>query len=181
MKASPASPRRIGVLRRSAPQDDVGATRAQDAVRNWLRLLDCSTLVENEVRRRLHAQFHTTLPRFDVLAQLDLARRERVPGLTMSELSRRLMVTNGNLTALVERLAQEKLIRRATSPSDKRMSIISLTPSGKRTLDAMTPAHRKWVVGMFGGLSPDERDQLYTLLGKLRTSIRDSLSQPEDA
>jgi DNA-binding MarR family transcriptional regulator len=99
----------------------------------------------------------------------------------MSELSRRLMVTNGNLTALVERLAQDKLIRRATSPTDKRMSIVSLTPAGKRTLDAMTPAHRTWIVGMFGGLSPEERDQLYVLLGKLRVSIHDSLSQPEDA
>jgi DNA-binding MarR family transcriptional regulator len=160
---------------------ETSAETGQAALRNWLRLLDCSTLVENEVRRRLHAQFQTTLPRFDVLAQLDLARRERVPGLTMSELSRRLMVTNGNLTALVERLAQEKLIRRATSPSDKRMSIISLTAAGQRALDAMTPAHRKWIVDMFGGLSPEERDQLYALLGKLRTSIHDSLSEPEDA
>jgi DNA-binding MarR family transcriptional regulator len=160
---------------------ETSAQAGQAALRNWLRLLDCTTLVENEVRRRLHAQFHTTLPRFDVLAQLDLARRERVPGLTMSELSRRLMVTNGNLTALVERLAQEKLIRRATSASDKRMSIISLTPAGKRSLDAMTPAHRKWIVGMFGGLSPEERDQLYALLGKARASIRDSLSEREDA
>jgi len=156
------------------------AESGQAMVRNWLRLLDCSTLVENEVRRRLRVQFDTTLPRFDVLAQLDLARRERVPGLTMSELSRRLMVTNANLTALIERLAQERLVRRAASPSDKRMSIISLTPAGKRTLDAMTPAHREWVAGMFGGLSPEEHAELYALLGKLRTSIRDSLSQPED-
>jgi len=170
------SPRRTGVLRRYAPQDDSAAS-----LRGWLRLLDCSTLVENEVRRRLHTQFHTTLPRFDVLAQLDLARRANVPGLTMSELSRRLMVTNGNLTALVERLAREKLIRRATSASDKRMSIISLTAAGKRTLDAMTPAHRKWITGMFSGLSSDEREQLYALLGKLRASVRDSLDHPEDA
>lgn len=171
-----STPRRTAAAQRLTPQDDASAS-----LRSWLRLLDCSTLVETEVRRRLHAQFHTTLPRFDVLAQLDLARRENVPGLTMSELSRRLMVTNGNLTALVERLAREKLIRRATSPSDKRMSIISLTPAGKRTFDAMTPAHRKWIVEMFGGLSPEERDQLYALLGKLRGSIRDSLNQLEDA
>lgn len=170
------APRRTSAIRRYAPQDDGAAS-----LRGWLRLLDCSTLVENEVRRRLHAQFQTTLPRFDVLAQLDLARAEQVPGLTMSELSRRLMVTNGNLTALVERLAQEKLIRRATSASDKRMSIISLTPMGKRTLDAMTPVHRQWIADMFAGLSAEERDQLYGLLGKLRTSVRQSLSQPEDA
>jgi DNA-binding MarR family transcriptional regulator len=149
------------------------------ALRNWLRLLGCSTLVEREVRRRLRVEFDTTLPRFDLLAQLDLARRERVPGLTMSELSRRLMVTNGNLTSLVEHLAQERLVRRVTSPSDKRMSIISLTPAGKRTLDAMTPAHRDWISSMFAGLAPDERDALYSLLGKLRASIRESLGTPE--
>jgi DNA-binding MarR family transcriptional regulator len=156
------------------------ADNGQAALRNWLRLLGCSTLVEREVRRRLRVEFDSTLPRFDLLAQLDLARREQVPGLTMSELSRRLMVTNGNLTALVERLAQERLVRRVTSSSDKRMSIISLTPAGRRTLDAMTPAHRDWISSMFAGLASDERDALYALLGKLRASIRDSLGTPED-
>jgi DNA-binding MarR family transcriptional regulator len=161
------------------PRAETKAEAGQSALRNWLRLLDCSTLVEDEVRRRLREQFDTTLPRFDLLAQLDLAQRERVPGLTMSELSRRLMVTNGNLTALVERLVQEKLVSRATAPSDKRMSIIRLTPAGKRALDAMTPAHREWVAAMFDGLSADERDALYALLGKLRASIRNSLSSSE--
>jgi DNA-binding MarR family transcriptional regulator len=158
--------------------DTSGASGAA-ALRSWLRLLECSTLVEREVRRRLREDFDTTLPRFDLLAQLDLAHRDRVPGLTMSELSRRLMVTNGNLTALVERLVQERLVSRAAGLSDKRMSIIRLTAAGKRTLEAMTPAHREWVTAMFGGLSLDERDDLYALLGKLRASIRDSLSQPE--
>ena len=160
---------------------ETNAESGQSALRNWLRLLDCSTLVEREVRRRLRDEFDTTLPRFDLLAQLDLAREEHVPGLTMSELSRRLMVTNGNLTALVERLAQERLVSRATAPSDKRMSIIRLTPAGKRALYAMIPAHREWVTEMFGGLSVDERDQLYALLGKLRASIRNSLSSSETA
>lgn len=164
-------------MRRSAVAANPDA--AGDALRNWLRLLDCSTLVGREIRRRLRTEFDTTLPRFDVLAQLDLARRERVPGLTMSELSRRLMVTNANLTALVERLVQERLVSRATSRTDKRMSIIRLTATGKRTLDAMTPAHREWVSAMFSGLTPDERNALYVLLGKARASIRRSLDVPE--
>jgi len=161
------------------PRLESQAESGSAALRNWLRLLDCSTLVEREVRRRLREDFDTTLPRFDLLAQLDLAHRERVPGLTMSELSRRLMVTNGNLTALVERLVEERLVSRAAPPSDKRRSIVRLTPAGKRTLDAMTPAHREWVTAMFGGLSLEERDELYALLGKLRASIRDSLNQTE--
>ena len=159
------------------PGVETPAEQGTASLRSWLRLLECSTLVEGEVRRRLRDEFDTTLPRFDLLAQLDLARRDRVPGLTMSELSRRLMVTNGNLTSLVERLVQERLISRAASPSDKRMSIIRLTTAGKRALDAMTPAHREWVTSMFGGLSVDEREELYALLGRLRASIRGSLSQ----
>src|SRR6478735_2858684 len=91
---------------------ETSAEQGTASLRSWLRLLECSTLVEGEVRRRLRDEFDTTLPRFDLLAQLDLAQRERVPGLTMSELSRRLMVTNGNLTSLVERLVHERLISR---------------------------------------------------------------------
>ena len=152
-------------------QDDDG----RDAVRTWLRLLACTTLIEREVRGRLRARFETTLPRFDVLAQLDAAERQSVRGLTMSELSQRLMVTNGNLTGLVERLAQERLVSRAASPSDGRVQIVRLTATGKRALDAMTPEHHAWIDELFAGLSPDERAQLYALLGRLRASVRGAL------
>jgi DNA-binding MarR family transcriptional regulator len=141
------------------------------SVRTWLRLLTCSTLVEREVRARLREDFETTLPRFDLLAQLDLAQRDDVPGLTMSELSRRLMVTNGNLTSLVERLVQERLVRRVQAPSDRRISIIRLTPAGKRTIDALTTAHREWIAAVFADLNAADRDRLYELLGALRNSI----------
>jgi DNA-binding MarR family transcriptional regulator len=152
-------------------QDDDG----RDAVRTWLRLLACSTLIEREVRGRLRARFETTLPRFDVLAQLDAAERQSVRGLTMSELSQRLMVTNGNLTGLVERLVHERLVSRAASPSDGRVQIVRLTATGKRALDAMTPEHHAWIDELFAGLAPDERAQLFTLLGRLRASVRGAL------
>jgi DNA-binding MarR family transcriptional regulator len=155
-----------------------GETRrgAHAPLRTWLRLLACSTLVEREVRRRLRGEFGITLPRFDVLAQLDAASRESVQGLTMSELSRRLMVTNGNLTGLIESLVGERLVSRAVSPTDRRTQIVRLTVTGKRALDAMTPEHERWIDDMFGALSPDECTQLHSLLGRLRGSIRGSLS-----
>lgn len=146
-------------------------------LRTWLRLLACSSIVEREVRRRLRSDFEITLPRFDVLAQLDAASRESVRGLTMSELSRRLMVTNGNLTGLIEALVGERLVSRAVSSTDRRTQIVRLTPAGKRALDAMTPEHERWIDDMFAGLSTDECEQLGTLLGRLRGSIRDSLSR----
>jgi DNA-binding MarR family transcriptional regulator len=147
----------------------------QASLRTWLRLLACTNLVEREVRGRLRDRFDTTLPRFDVLAQLDAATRESDSPLTMSELSRRLMVSNGNLTALVERLVQEGAINRDTSPDDRRTQIVSLTAAGKKSLDLMTPEHQQWIAALFSGLSPAERKSLFELLGKLRSSVQDSL------
>lgn len=151
------------------------------SLRTWLRLLASSNLVEAEVRRRLRDEFDITLPRFDVLAQLDAASRDNVQGLTMSELSRRLMVTNGNLTGLIERLVEEKLVSRVASPTDRRIQIVRLTAAGKRALDAMTPEHERWIEELFGGLSAEEQGQLHALLGRLRDSVRDALSGEEDA
>lgn len=149
----------------------------QASLRTWLRLLACSNLVEREVRGRLRDRFDTTLPRFDVLAQLDAASREPDPHLTMSELSRRLMVTNGNLTALIERLVQEGLVSRDPSPDDRRTQIVRLTASGKRAFDAMTPEHQRWIDDLFNGLSTIERRDLFELLGKLRSSVQDSIGE----
>ncbi len=149
----------------------------QASLRTWLRLLACTTLVEREVRGRLRDRFDTTLPRFDVLAQLDAASREPGLPLTMTELSRRLMVSNGNLTALVERLVQEGLVNRDTSPDDRRTQIVSLTPAGKKSLDTMTPEHQQWIASLFSDLTSSERKSLFELLGKLRSSVQDSLSE----
>jgi DNA-binding MarR family transcriptional regulator len=135
-------------------------------------MLACTNIIEGRVRGALREKFNTTLPRFDLLAQLDSARSDAPDGLTMSDLSRRLMVTNGNLTGLVDRLAREGLVDRVVSPPDRRAQIISLTVAGKRALDSMTPAHAEWIREMFDGLSDTERRQLYRLLGKLKRSAQ---------
>ena len=174
--------------RGQAPVSDTPADAPADApaaLRTWLRLLACTSLVEREVRARLREDFDTTLPRFDVLAQLDAAAR-RADGdptagaLTMSELSERLMVTNGNLTGLVARLVRERLVSRAASPTDRRVQRVRLTASGKRALGAMTPAHQRWIGALFAGLSPEERTQLDTLLGKLKTTVRRTIDDGEE-
>jgi DNA-binding MarR family transcriptional regulator len=152
----------------------------QASLRTWLRLLACTNLVEREVRGRLRDRFDTTLPRFDVLAQLDAVSRESDSPLTMSELSRRLMVSNGNLTALIERLVQEGVVNRDTSPDARRTQIVSLTATGKRSLDAMTPEHQQWIASLFSGLSPADRKSLFELLGKLRSSVQNSLSEDRE-
>ncbi len=137
-------------------------------LRVWLRLLTCANLIEGRVRVGLRETFSITLPRFDLLAQLDRA----ADGLTMGELSDRLMVSNGNITGLVDRLVTEGLIARAPSPSDRRRSRVRLTPAGKRAFDAMTPVHERWIDDVLAGLSRTEMAELLALLAKLKRSVQ---------
>ena len=164
----------VGARRQSTPSDHA-------SLRVWLRLLACTNVVEATVRSRLRDEFDITLPRFDVLAQLDAAARDDVQGLTMSELSRRLMVTNGNLTGLIERLVQEGLVSRAASSTDKRSQIVRLSAAGRRALNAMAPRHEQWIDEMFAELSNDDRTQLYALLGSMRGSVKRSLSREDES
>jgi DNA-binding MarR family transcriptional regulator len=106
-------------------------------LRLWLRLLTCTTLIENEVRRRLRDNFDITLPRFDLLAQLDRAPN----GMTLGELSQRMMVSNGNVTGLAERLVERGLLDRRAAPNDRRAQIVSLTAEGRRVFRTMARTH----------------------------------------
>ena len=144
--------------------------RSDSYLRLWLRLLKCSNTVESRVRSRLRDDFQSTLPRFDVLAQLDAAGDD---GLTMGELSRRLMVTNGNLTGLTERLVKEKLVLRTTVAHDRRAQRIRLTKAGRKAWQQMAKHHRKWIENMFHEVSESEVDHLYRLLGKLKQSVQE--------
>ena len=141
-----------------------------DALRLWLRLLACTLLIERRIRARLRDRFAITLPRFDLLAQL-----ERVPqGLKMSELSRRLMVTGGNVTALTDQLVDEGLVERQRVPGDRRAHAVRLTPAGRRAFRAMAEEHEQWVVELVSGLSAGERDRLYALLGRLKRGVAEN-------
>jgi DNA-binding MarR family transcriptional regulator len=143
----------------------------KDALRLWLRLLTCANLVEAEVRRRLRARFDTTLPRFDLLAALD-----RAPdGLTSGEVSRRMMVSNGNVTGLAARLEAEGLIERRLDSTDRRAVRLSLTGRGRREFARQSRAHEGWIAELLGQLSPEERSALHGLLGQAKSSIRQGL------
>jgi DNA-binding MarR family transcriptional regulator len=148
-----------------APQDH------KQELRLWLRLLTCTTLVETEIRRQLRERFETTLPRFDLLAQL-----ERAPGgMTLGEVSKRMMVSNGNITGLVERLVESGQIERWPLPEDRRVQIIRLTSIGREEFRTMAAEHEAWVAAMFEGLSPTEINTLLKLLAKLKRSASSAI------
>ena len=140
-------------------------------LRLWLRLLTCTTLIENEVRRRLRDQFDITLPRFDLLAQLDRAPN----GMTLGELSQRMMVSNGNITGLVDRLVAQRLILRRPSPTDRRVQIVSLTPEGRRFFRAMARDNANWIGQIFADLTPNDISALMAALAKTKASARKAL------
>ena len=135
-----------------------------EALRLWLRLLTCTQLIEKQVRGQLREQFDTTLPRFDLMAQL-----ERNPeGLKMNELSRRMMVTGGNVTGITDQLVTEGLVERMDVEGDRRAYRVRLTARGRKTFDEMARQHEGWIVQAFGGLGPREIETLHKLLGKVK-------------
>jgi DNA-binding MarR family transcriptional regulator len=154
--------------------DRESRARSEDhhALRIWLRLLTCTQLIERQVRSRLREQFGSTLPRFDLMAQL-----ERYPeGLKMNELSRLLMVTGGNVTAIVDQLETEGLVERLDEPADRRAFRIRLTRAGGRSFGEMALAHEAWVVELLAGLSRREQEELLRLLAKVKQHTMETLS-----
>jgi len=152
----------------AAPDHESRLSEAHhESLRLWLRLLTCTTLIEQQVRARLREQFAISLPRFDLMAQL-----ERNPqGLRMGELSRRLMVTGGNVTGITDQLVAEGLVERRAIPGDRRAFAVRLTPRGKRAFDAMAAAHEEWVIAMFARMPRTERARLHAMLGRVKDAV----------
>ncbi|HKX58547.1 MAG TPA: MarR family transcriptional regulator [Steroidobacteraceae bacterium] len=155
------------------------ATRATDAetrlmrddhtaIRLWLRMLATNRLVETRTRRLLQERYATTLPRFDLMAQLERAPK----GLKMGELSRRMMVTGGNVTGITDLLEKEGLVERAADPADRRATLVRLTGAGRRAFAAMAEEHERWVIESFRALSGREMATMAALLARLKTHVR---------
>ena len=141
-----------------------GHSEHPEALRLWLRLLTCTQLIEKQVRTELRERFDTTLPRFDLMSQL-----ERSPdGLKMNELSRRMMVTGGNITGITNQLVAEGLVERLEVSGDRRAYRVRLTARGRKSFADMARQHEGWIVDAFSSLSAREIDALHKLLGKVK-------------
>jgi DNA-binding MarR family transcriptional regulator len=150
------------------PQIDLETRLRQDhhqSLKLWLRMLSCTVMVENEIRDRLRQEFGSTLPRFDLMAQL-----ERHPeGLRMGELSKRMMVTSGNITGITDQLEQEKLVVRVLDIKDRRAYSVKLTPAGRKAFDAMAKVHEAWVAEMFSSLDGEQKTSMIQMLSQLKS------------
>ncbi|MDB5791990.1 MAG: MarR family transcriptional regulator [Massilia sp.] len=140
----------------------------------WLRMLSITNLIEAEIRSRLRTEFGITLPRFDLMAQLD----RHPEGLRMGELSKRMMVTGGNVTGITDLLEQEGLVVRDPVPGDRRAFSVSLTPAGRHAFRRMAARHEAWIRELMGALEEHERATLFDLLSTMKRGLG-APGQPE--
>ena len=159
----------------SEPVLDLSSRLTEDhhqSLKLWLRMLSCTVKIENEIRSRLRANFGITLPRFDLMAQL-----ERYPdGLRMGELSKRMMVTGGNITGITDQLEQEKLVVRVPDPKDGRAYSVKLTGAGRRAFATMAAEHEGWIAELLQDMSGADKSQLIALLSQMKRH----LNAPDD-
>ena len=142
---------------------------AKERLRLWLKLLKASSLIEEEIRRRLRAEFKSTLPRFDVMSAL-----ERAPeGLKMSQISKRLRVSNGNITGIVDKLTEEGLALRVSVPGDRRANLIHLTSKGKRVFAEHAKMHEAWINEILAELNKDDIEGMILRLDHLTKSLEE--------
>ncbi|BDT58195.1 MarR family transcriptional regulator [Massilia varians] len=149
---------------------DLASRLTQDhhqSLKLWLRMLSCTVRIENEIRSRLRASFGITLPRFDLMAQL-----ERHPdGLRMGELSRRMMVTGGNVTGITDQLEREGLVLRVPDPHDRRAWAVRLTPAGRAAFAEMAAVHERWIDEMLADIPQQDKTSLIALLASMKQRL----------
>lgn len=137
------------------------------SLRRWLRMLSYTTRIDNEIRSRLRTHFDISQPRFDLMAQLI----GQAQGLRMGELSKRLMVTCGNVTAITDQLELENLVERVPDPEDRRVYSVRLTAAGRRSFNRMAQAYETWIAELMGGLSASEKKQLDDMLARMKLHL----------
>lgn len=153
----------------------MAAPHAKQSLRVWIRMLGATTIIEKTIRNHLKTRFDSTLPRFDVMAALD---RNEDP-ITMSELSDRLLVSNGNVTGLVTRLVEDGLIAREIDPGDRRTQRVRLTDAGRKAFRTMAVAHEELVDALFASLSGAQLETLLALTTTLHAALHTKLKPTE--
>lgn len=140
---------------------------SKERLRLWLKLLKASSLIEDEIRRRLRSEMDWTLPRFDVMSTL-----ARAPdGMKMSEISTRLRVSNGNITVIVDKLTEEGLALRVADPADRRANLVRLTSKGLAVFETHAIAHESWVNELLKDLNAEDINGMILRLDHLTESL----------
>jgi DNA-binding MarR family transcriptional regulator len=145
-------------------------THGKNALRAWIQLTKCAKRIEGHVNRRFTDAHGTSLSRFDVLANLERCDRHAAGA---TELARMLLASQGNITRLLDRMEEDRLVRRRPDPRDRRVSEVQMTRAGETLFTRLAQDHEAWTSSVFGPLGNDELKQLIALLGKLRVRVEE--------
>lgn len=167
----PVTPPGGGSGASSDDREAVAGPAAGPEVRLWLRLGMVHALLDSHLRARLRQEHAVTPARYHAMSLLDTCR----DGMTMGEMSRRLMVSNGNITALVERLVRDGMATRTPLANDRRTHVVRLTPAGREAVQVMERSHADWLAAAMGALGQDEVTALLALLDRLKRSVRQGI------
>ena len=148
-------------------QTDDPVTR-KTRLRLWLNLLRTTRFVENRLREDMRLSYDLTLPRFEILAMLQRSET----GLRMTDLSSQLMVSNGNVTGIVDRLVEDGLVERVPVPGDKRASLVRLTYKGEAVFAEMADVHERWVNELLDVVTAEDADHMINRLNEVRKKAR---------
>lgn len=135
----------------------------------WIRIATNSNIIEKEIRHLFRAEFGVTLPRFDLMSAL----YRETGGLTMGELSKRMLVSNGNVTGIVERLQKEGLVKRWVLPTDRRIYSVGLTPKGRTDFKIMADRHKEWIDDILGDMNDKDLTLLIQIMDRMREILKD--------
>ena len=149
-------------------------TESKERLRLWLGLLKASRSIEATLRENLRTEFGSTLPRFDVMSALSRFK----DGLKMSQISELLRVSNGNITWIVDRLAEDGCVVRIPVPGDRRAFLVQLTPHGKEEFSIQAKAHEIWIDEMLSGLDVVESIEIRSKLGQLGNTSKETKDEP---
>jgi DNA-binding MarR family transcriptional regulator len=154
---------------KSRPKPRAGTRNGHEDIRLWLRLLFCASHIESIMQSRIMNDFGISLARFDLMSQLERAGG----GLTMSEVSRRMMVSNGATTSLVDRLVEDGLVLREAHPDDRRTTLLHLTRQGRERFLEMADEHEEWITSLLAGLDDTAKQNLLSGLGALKHHLEE--------
>lgn len=148
----------------------------KEPLRIWLRLLGLNNLISQYTRNKFRKEFNITLPQFDVLAELGRTHKP----MTMTELSRELMVSNGNITGVIDRLERDGLVQRSSSLEDRRVQHLSLTATGGKAFKNMAQGHESWVAELFSGVTQSEIKKCSEQLRNIKITIVENIRKSEE-
>ena len=130
----------------------------------WIALVRTHARLWDQVEAQMRQDSGLTMPRYDVLMQLDMAGGR----LGLTELASTVVLSPSGLSKLLDRMEASELLRREADPRDARSTFARITPRGRSLVKKARQSHHAWLQRAFGD-ALDDRDvaDLSRIMGRI--------------